>query len=122
MAPRDIGYYNAHGVSTRDGDRLEAQSLRAALGDQALEIPVSAHKGNLGNTVAACGAIEFVAGTLALQHGVIPPTMNYVRPDPECPLSVVTGGPRPLQKPSFLSANVTRLGQAAALVARKFEG
>jgi 3-oxoacyl-[acyl-carrier-protein] synthase II len=122
MAPRDIGYYNAHGVSTRDGDRIEVRSLRAAIGDQALEIPVSAHKSNMGNTVAACGAIEFVAGTLALHHGVIPPTINYVRPDPECPVSVVSGSPQQLQKRSFLSGNVTRLGQAAALIARRFEG
>jgi 3-oxoacyl-[acyl-carrier-protein] synthase II len=76
----------------------------------------------MGNTVAACGAIEFIAGTLALQLGLIPPTINYERPDPECPLSVVTGEPRLLRKPSFLSANVTRVGQAAALVARRFEG
>jgi 3-oxoacyl-[acyl-carrier-protein] synthase II len=122
IEPRDLGYYNAHGVSTREGDKIEAQSLRAAFGDQALEVPVSAHKSNMGNTVAACGAIEFIAGTLALQHGLIPPTINYERPDPECPLSVVTGESRLLRKPSFLSANVTRVGQAAALVARRFEG
>jgi 3-oxoacyl-[acyl-carrier-protein] synthase II len=122
LLPSDIGYYNAHGVSTRDGDRNEAQALRAAIGDQALEIPVSAHKSNMGNTVAACGAIEIVAGALALQHGVIPPTINYAQPDPDCPLSIVAGSPRELKKAAFLSANVTRLGQAAALVARKFEG
>ena len=122
MNPDDLGYYNANGVSTIDGDRAEARALRAAIGDQALEIPVSAHKSNMGNTVAACGAIEFAAGVLALQHGVIPPTINYEKPDPECPLSIVTGRARELKKPSFLSANATRLGQAAALIARKFEG
>jgi 3-oxoacyl-[acyl-carrier-protein] synthase II len=120
--PAKIGYYNAHGVSTVDGDRAEARSLRAALGDQALEIPVTAHKSNMGNAVAACGAIEFVAGTLALEHGAIPPTINYEKPDPECPVSVVSGSPRELPEPVFLTANVTRLGQAAALIARKFKG
>ena len=122
LNPPDIGYYNAHGVSTVEGDRAEARALRAAIGEHALEIPVSAHKSNMGNSVAACGAIEFVAGVLALQHGVIPPTINYQKSDAECPLSIVTGSPRELKKPSFLSANATRLGQAAALVARKFEG
>lgn len=122
MNPDGLGYYNAHGVSTPDGDRAEARALRSALGDHALEIPVSAHKSNVGNTVAGCGAIEFVAGVLALQHGVIPPTINYVKPDPECPLSVVAGAPRELKKSSFLSANATLLGQAAAVVVRKFEG
>jgi 3-oxoacyl-[acyl-carrier-protein] synthase II len=122
LTPRDIGYFNAHGASTRDGDRLEAQSLRAAFGDHALEVPVSAHKSNMGNTVAAGGAIEFIAGTMALQHRVIPHTLNYATPDPECPLSVVAGSPRELKKSTFLSANVTRLGQAAAVIARKFEG
>jgi 3-oxoacyl-[acyl-carrier-protein] synthase II len=122
MNPSDLGYYNAHGVSTPDGDRAEARALRAAIGDHALELPVSAHKSNIGNTVAACGAIEFIAGVLALQHGMIPPTINYERPDPECPLSIVAGSPRELKKPSFLSANATRLGQAVALIARKFEG
>lgn len=122
LKPSDIGYYNAHGVSSRDGDRIEARALRAAIGDQALEIPVSAHKSNIGNTVAACGVIEFIAGIMALQNQVIPPTINYVKPDPDCPLSIVAGGPRPLTKPTFLSANATRLGQAAALIARNYEG
>ena len=122
MNPDEIGYYNAHGVSTPDGDRAEAHALRAALGDHALEIPVSAHKSNTGNAVAAAGAIEFVAGVLALEHGVIPHTINYARPDPDCPLSVVAGGPRELKKSSFLSADCTRLGQAAAVVVRKLEG
>ncbi len=119
---QDIGYYNAHGLSTVAGDRAEARALRAAIGEHALEVPVSAHKSNLGNPVAACGAIEFAAGVLALQHGVIPHTINYENPDPDCPLSVVAGGPRELKRPTFLSANTTRLGQAAALIARKFEG
>ncbi len=118
MNADEIGYYNAHGVSTPDGDRAEARALREAIGDHALEIPVSAHKSNTGNTVGGCGAIEFVAGVLALQHGVVPHTINYERADPDCPLSVVAGSPRELKKPSFLSASCTRLGQAAALVAR----
>jgi 3-oxoacyl-[acyl-carrier-protein] synthase II len=122
ITPSHIGYYNAHGVSTIDGDRAEAQALRDAMGDQALEIPVAAHKSNMGNAVAACGAIEFVAGILALEHGIVPPTLNYEKPDPDCPLSVVAGTPRELRKPVFLSSNVTRLGQAAALIARRFEG
>ncbi len=119
--PEDIGYYNAHGVGTVDGDRVEAEALRAVLGDHALKLPVSAHKSNIGNTVAACGAMEFVIGVLALQHGVVPHTINYAKPDPQCPLSVVAGSPRELRGPCFLTANATWLGQAAALVARKLE-
>ena len=119
MKPADLGYYNAHGVSTRTGDRAEARALLAVLGDHAKKIPVSAHKSNFGNTVAACGALEFAAGVMALQHGVIPHTLNYTKPDPDCPLNVVTREPRQLARPSFLAANATRLGQAAALVVRK---
>jgi len=122
IEPAALGYYNAHGVSTMHSDRAEARALRGALGPLALDIPVSAHKSNMGNSVAACGAIELIAGILALQHGLIPPTINYDRPDPDCPLSIVSKSPRKLEKPAFLSANSTRLGQAAALVVRKWEG
>jgi 3-oxoacyl-[acyl-carrier-protein] synthase II len=76
----------------------------------------------LGNTVAATGTIEFIAGVLALENGAIPHTINYTRPDPNCPLCVVTGAPRELKKASFLSADCTRLGQAAAVVVRNLEG
>jgi 3-oxoacyl-[acyl-carrier-protein] synthase II len=120
MSATEIGYYNAHGTGARDTDLAEANALRQALGpDAAGRLPVSAHKSNFGNAVSGCGAIEFVAGVLALQHGLIPPTLNYERPDPACAVQVVHGQPRELQHASFLTANFTRAGQAAALVVRR---
>jgi len=121
MSPEQIGYYNANGLSTPGGDIAEAAALQAAFGTEAAKLPVSAHKSNMGNAVAACGALEFCAGVLALQHRLVPPTLNYEEPDPECPVSVVRGEPRQMRCPSFLSANVTRSGQAAALVAKTLE-
>ncbi len=121
MTPGALGYYNAHGAGTREGDLVEARALHDVFGDHAARIPVSAHKSGLGNAMAGCGALEFVAGLLALEHGLIPPSLNCPRPDPRCRLNVVTGTPRPLERPSFVSVNATRLGQAAALIVRKLE-
>jgi 3-oxoacyl-[acyl-carrier-protein] synthase II len=122
MNPGEMGYYNAHGLSTREADRVEAQAISTIFGPATPEVPVSAHKSNFGNAPAACGLLEFIAGVLTLQHRLIPPTLNFTQPDPDCPLNVVSGRPRELQHGSFLSVNATRLGQAAAVVVRQFEG
>ena len=121
MAPQDIGYYNAHGAGTREGDIAEARAVHDVFGEHAARLPVSAHKSNFGNAMAGCGALELAVGLLALQHGLIPATLNHTKPDPACRLDVVTGSPRPLERPSFVSVNATRLGQAAALIVRKLE-
>ncbi len=107
-----IGHVNAHGLGTRGDDRREAQAIREMLGD----VPVTALKSYFGNLQAAGGAVEMAASVLALQENLIPPTLNYEQPDPECPVNVVANEPRKGQQPTALLLNHTRFGQAAAIV------
>ena len=112
LDPRNVGHINAHGLSTVEHDRVEAQAIRSLL-DQ---VPVTAPKSFFGNLGAAGGAVEAVASILAFEHGQIPPTLNYERADPECPINVVRDQPAPLGTPTALLLNQNTTGQAAAVV------
>ena len=79
-------------------------------------IPVTALKGYFGNTVSGCGAIELAGSLLGVNQGLIPPTLGCDEPDAECNLDIVRGAPRPTDNPIFVKTNVTRHGQAAALL------
>lgn len=85
----DIGYINAHGTSTRANDRIETVAIKKAFGDLAPRIPVSSSKSMIGHTLGAAGAVEAAATVLALKEGVLPPTINYENPDPECDLDYI---------------------------------
>jgi len=108
----DLAHLNAHGLSTTEDDPIEAKAVSQVLP----EVPVTALKSYFGNLGAAGGAVELVASLLSLQHGLIPPTLNYQRPDPECPVRVVRGEPQPCAARYALSLNWTQSGQAAAVV------
>jgi 3-oxoacyl-[acyl-carrier-protein] synthase II len=112
LQPADIGHVNANGLGTIEHDRAEARGIREALGD----VPVTAPKSFFGNLGAATGAVEMAASLLALEHGQIPPTLNYMRPDPDCPVNVVHTAPQSSAKSTALVLNQTVAGQAAALV------
>jgi 3-oxoacyl-[acyl-carrier-protein] synthase II len=112
MRPSDVGHVNAHGMSTRHDDRIEAQAIREVLG----EVPVTAPKSFFGNLGAGSGAVEMAATVLAFEHGQIPPTLNYEHPDPECPVNVVAGRPLPSTAGTAVVLNHSRLGQAVAVV------
>jgi 3-oxoacyl-[acyl-carrier-protein] synthase II len=112
LKPSDIGHVNAHGLGTLLDDRIEARAVRETLGD----VPVTAPKSYFGNLGAAGGVVELVASVLGFQHGVVPPTLNYDRPDPECPIRVVRGQPSPLGQPTAMLLNHCGTGQAAAMV------
>ena len=89
LQPMDIDYVNAHGTSTPANDSNETSAIKTALGDRARQIPVSSTKSMTGHLLGGSGGIEAVAAVLALQHGVIPPTINHQNPDPACDLDVV---------------------------------
>ena len=72
----------------------------------------------MGNLVSGCGAVELIASLLGVNRGPIPPTLNCDEPDPACDLDLVHGAPRPTDNPTFVKTNLTRHGQAAALVIR----
>lgn len=89
LAPGDVGYLNAHATSTQLGDRLEAEAILDVFGEAAARLPVSATKSMTGHMNGAAGAAEAVITVLALERGVLPPTLNVVHPDPAIPLDVV---------------------------------
>ena len=86
VAPEDIGYVNAHGTSTPQGDIAETQAIKAVLGEQARKLVFGSTKSMTGHALGAAGGIEFAICALAIARGVIPPTINYRTPDPECDL------------------------------------
>jgi 3-oxoacyl-[acyl-carrier-protein] synthase II len=112
MKPADIGHVNAHGDSSIRGDQVEAQAIRDLLGD----VPVTAIKSYFGDLGAGSGAIELAASVLGLGEGKVPRTLNYERPDPACPVNVIAGSHRPVDKPVVLKLNQSLTGQAVAMV------
>ncbi len=112
LSPNEIGHVNAHGLSAVHDDRIEAQAIASVLGD----VPVTAPKSFFGNLAAGTGAVELAASVLALQAGLIPPTLNYEVPDPTCPVNVVSGSAQTTNVLSALCLNHSRFGQAMAVV------
>jgi 3-oxoacyl-[acyl-carrier-protein] synthase II len=95
LSPTDVDYINAHGTSTPQGDVAETQAIKHVFGERAAKIAVSSTKSMTGHTLGAAGAIESVYTVLAIERGIIPPTINYEYPDPECDLDYVPNRPRP---------------------------
>jgi 3-oxoacyl-[acyl-carrier-protein] synthase II len=89
LQPTDVDVIYAHGTSTALNDVTETQAIKRALGDHAYKVPVTATKSMLGHTLGAAGAMAALAATLTLHEGIIPPTINHERPDPECDLDYV---------------------------------
>ncbi len=116
LEPSQIGHVNAHGAASVEADLAEARAICRVFGENG--VPVTALKGYFGNTVSGSGAIELIGSLLGVNQGWIPPTLNCDDPDPEMHLDLVRGEPRPTRNPIFLKTNLTRLGQAAALVVR----
>ena len=92
-----VGYINAHGTSTPHNDLAETKAIKRLFGDEAYKIPVSSIKSMVGHTIGAAGAIECAATALALYHQVLPPTINYEDPDPECDLDYVPNNARKVE-------------------------
>lgn len=86
LAPKDIDYICADGAGTVEGDISETRAIKQAFGDYAKKIPVSAPKSIYGNMLGACGALDVITTVLAMEHNMVPPTINYQTPDPECDL------------------------------------
>ncbi|MFW5827561.1 MAG: beta-ketoacyl-ACP synthase II [Alkalispirochaeta sp.] len=123
MAMRDggvnvekIDYVNAHGTSTVANDRTETIAIKRALGERARDVAVSSTKSMIGHTLGAAGAIEAVATVLTLKHQVIPPTINYETPDPECDLDYVPNTARSAETRSALSNSFGFGGQNCSLL------
>jgi beta-ketoacyl-acyl-carrier-protein synthase II len=109
VAPEQVGYVNAHGTSTPLGDAAETRAIKEVFGEHAYELAVSSTKSMTGHCFGAAGAIEAMFSVLALRDGVLPPTINYRHPDPECDLDYVPNEARKVQIDVALS-NAMGLG------------
>jgi len=123
ISPDEIDYVNAHGTSTPLGDASETRVIKLALGeDKARRTPISSTKGATGHCLGASGAIEAITCVFACQRDVVPPTINYEDPDPECDLDYIPNGSREWKVEHALSNNFGFGGHNACLVIKKFTG
>lgn len=119
LAPECVGYINAHGTSTPANDSNETAAIKSALGDRATQIPVSSTKSMTGHLLGGSGGIEAVASILAIRHGVVPPTINYANPDPNCDLDVVPNTAREATLDAVLSNSFGFGGHNVCLAFRR---
>ena len=121
LAPEQVGYINAHGTATEANDRMESAAIHAVFGSHAAALPVSSTKSMHGHTLGAAGAIEAAATVLALCNGLLPPTINFTQPDPECNLDVVPNHARAAQAEVALSQSFAFGGLNAVLAFRAWQ-
>jgi 3-oxoacyl-[acyl-carrier-protein] synthase II len=123
ISPDEIDYINAHGTSTPLGDASESRVIKLALGEEtAKRTPVSSTKGATGHCLGAAGAVEAIFCTLAIRDGVLPPTINYETPDPDCDLDYISNEAREADVRIAVSNSFGFGGHNACLVLRRFEG
>ncbi len=118
----DIGYVNAHGTSTVVNDKVETMAVKGALGADSAKTPVSSIKSMMGHLIAAAGSVEAITCLLAIKHGVLPPTINYQTPDPECDLDYVPNQAREQRIRYALSNSFGFGGQNITLIFTGYEG
>ncbi|MGA7228602.1 MAG: beta-ketoacyl-ACP synthase II [Acidimicrobiia bacterium] len=119
LEPFDIGYINAHGTSTEANDSTETAAIHIALGEAATAIPVSSTKSMTGHILGGAGAVEAIACIMAMQDQVLPPTINYEHPDPECDLDYVPNEARPASVRHAMSNSFGFGGHNVSLVFSK---
>jgi 3-oxoacyl-[acyl-carrier-protein] synthase II len=116
LPPDAIGYINAHGTGTPENDKMEWVGVSAVFGERAASIPISSNKSMIGHTLTAAGTVEAIFTLLALQHGRLPPTINYETPDPTLPVDCVPNVARDAQVQHAMSNSFGFGGQNVCLV------
>jgi 3-oxoacyl-[acyl-carrier-protein] synthase II len=120
IAPTDVGYINAHGTSTPYNDKFETLAIKRVFGEHARRIAVSSTKSMTGHLLGAAGGVEAIATVLALHHGMLPPTINYETPDPDCDLDYVPNQARKQDVELALTNAFGFGGTNATLAFRKY--
>jgi 3-oxoacyl-[acyl-carrier-protein] synthase II len=121
ISPEQIDYINAHGTSTEMNDKYETMAIKTALGDYAYKVPISSTKSMTGHLLGAAGAVEAVVCALSIRDQIIPPTINYETPDPECDLDYVPNQPRKAEVDVTMSNSLGFGGHNATIIIKKFE-
>lgn len=121
LKPEDISYINAHGTSTKLNDQVESLAIKKAFGEHARKVPVSSTKSMTGHLLGAAGGVEFAVCVLALRDNVIPPTINYETPDPDCDLDFVPNTARKAELTTAMSNSLGFGGHNASVIVKKYE-
>lgn len=121
MQPEEIDYINAHGTSTEYNDKYETMAIKTVFGDHAYKLAISSTKSMTGHLLGAAGAVEAIFSVKAIEEGIIPPTINYETPDPECDLDYVPNESRKQEVKAVLSNSLGFGGHNAALIFKAYE-
>ncbi|MEQ8821355.1 MAG: beta-ketoacyl-ACP synthase II [Sumerlaeia bacterium] len=121
LAPGEIAYVNAHGTSTNLNDKSETAALKTVFGEHASKLAISSNKSMIGHLLGAAGGVEAVASFMTMAESMVPPTINYTTPDPECDLDYVPNEKRAMDVPAVISNSFGFGGHNASLVFRRVE-
>lgn len=122
LQPTDIGYVNAHGTSTKVNDKVESKACHEVFGELAPKVPVSSTKSMMGHLIAAAGVTEMIVCLMAMRDGVLPPTINYENPDPDCDLDYIPNVARESDLKYALNNSFGFGGQNVTLCLSRFDG
>jgi 3-oxoacyl-(acyl-carrier-protein) synthase len=117
----DVGYVNAHGTGTQLNDQSETRAVKGAFGDLARKIPISSTKSMTGHMMGATGALEIIFCVLAIRDGILPPTIHYQTPDPECDLDIIPNKAREKKINLAVSNAFGFGGHNAVLAVRRYQ-
>ncbi len=122
LRPEQVPYINAHGTSTELNDKIETLAIKKTFGPSAKRVAISSTKSMTGHMIGAAGGVEAVISVLTIKHGVMPPTINYEHPDPECDLDYIPNQPRQANIEAALSNSLGFGGHNATVIFKAFRG
>jgi 3-oxoacyl-(acyl-carrier-protein) synthase len=120
LPPTAVDYVNAHGTSTPYNDKFETEATKSVFGDHAYRLAISSNKSMFGHLIGAAGAVEAIATIMTIREGIIPPTINYQEPDPECDLDYVPNQARQQPVNVAISNSLGFGGHNCTIVLKKF--